>query len=485
MKRIIIALIALMVLSQFVSANSIGSKVNIICQPITITGISITDTDNTTDGFQVEPVKPPCLDVVKCNTSPSSKCCGSCGCFYLANGSFVGGNGTHCAIGYGPGYQPVGFTACEYDPPYCTDSPWNNGCDFDSNGSWVGNNEGGYTYDINDGYTMGLKKVMVNVTINASAGIKWVCTNYLDGGRVTMKVDNYDSQKGTQKIYTLIDPPECDNYTGVQSATWTGYFYMHYWEKPGKYTVTVSAESCCKAADKMSELFEYEAKAGLCIAPPGRDINFGDITACGSNESAVANGDYIQSNCGQCDLCSEPPTIRNLGNVMVNLGVYATDMMISNNGGNGDRIPVSHTPGGPYGAVGYQQGVLWINVGTGWNDLQDKEETIALPPQIYCNRTEQGQCPDCNDITVYYNGLAPGPHATNNLSLMMWPIPCAPTGQYSNSLYVSAIPADDVCCQDHREPYFGSSECITPPQCYEVPGRYPYGTACVAQGSKG
>ncbi|ODS40399.1 MAG: hypothetical protein A7315_08650 [Candidatus Altiarchaeales archaeon WOR_SM1_79] len=473
-ERIVIALIALAVLSQCVSADTIGSKVNILCPPVTITNITVTDDIPETDGFQVDPVKPPCLDVIKCNATPSSKCCDSCGCFYLANGSFVGENGTHCPIGYGPGYQPVGFTACEYDPPYCTESPWNNGCDFDENGSWVGNNEGGYSYDINDGYTMGLKKVQVNVTITTSQ-IKWLCKNFQTGGSVSMTVDNYDSQKGTQKVYNFDDSPTCDPITGDPDATtanWTGYFYMHYWEKPGKYTVTVSVKSCCKASDKMSEIFDYMKKAGICIAPPGKNIKFGRILACGSNVSAVANGDYIQSNCGQCDLCSEPPTLRNIGNVMINLGVHATDMI--NNNGGGSRIPVSHAPGGLYGALGYQQGVLWINVDTGWNDLQDKKEIIALPPQIYCNHTEQQGCDantPCANVTVYDNGLPPGPHAANNISLMIWPIPCVIPGEYSNSIFVSAIPKEDLCCQDHREPYIGSSECITPPQCYEE-GRY-------------
>ena len=472
MKKIIIALIALMVFSQCVSAGSGGSTVNIDCPPVTISAVTMTDNDVTTTGFQVDPEVPnECIDVVKCDATPKQECCDNCGCFYVANGSYVGDGGTHCATGFGPGYQPTGVIPCNYIVPSCNDSPWNNGCDFDANAQWVGNNAGGYAYDVDDGYKMGLKQVRVNVTINTSGGIKWLCTTYLDGGIVTMKVDNYDSQKGTRQVYSFGDPPECSAPEGVYSATWTGYFYMHYWEKPGIYAIDIDAESCCEKKDTTGVIFEYMPTSALCIAPPGKNIDYGNVGACGIGTNATAYGDVITSTCEQCDLCSEPPTLRNIGNTMVNLEVYATDMT----SGNGDIIPVSKV------GLPYVQGNLFINVDTSWNDLQNIPETITLPAQEYCNHTVTTGCPSCLDQVVYDPGLPPGPHATNNISLMMMPIPCVPPGQYSNAIYISAKPAVDVCCQDHREPYFGSSLCITPPQCYEIPGRYPYGTPCASQ----
>ena len=141
---------------------------------------------------------------------------------------------------------------------------------------------------------------------------------------------------------------------------------------------------------------------------------------------------------------------------------------------NGYTIPVSHTVGGPYSAAGYTQGVLWVNVDSEWNDLQDVYEKVKLPAQAYCNYSWMTGCEDgCENMTGYCKGLPPGPHATNNFSLMIWPIPCVGMGEYSNSIYVEGVTAYSwghkcACCQDHREPYYpGTDVCIDPPQCYE------------------
>jgi len=489
MKRILIAiLIALMIFAQGVSAD--GGTIIIGCPEISIDAVSITDDETLDAGNQVYPQKPPCLDVVRCNATPNDQCCDNCGCFYIANGSFVGVNGTHCATGFGPGYQPVGVVACNYTPPPdCTGSPWNNECDFDSNGSWVGDNKGGYAYDVDDGYKMGLRMVEVNVTITTTGEIKCLCKNSpaADGktGSVSMTVDNYDSQKGTRIVYAFDDAPECSSNPTGQTGTWTGYFYMHYWEKPGLYTVTIDADCCCGSEDTYYPVFDYQSKGGVCIAPPGRDIDFGTATACGPNAEAIANGDNITSTCEQCDLCSEPPTLRNIGNTMINLGIWAKDMTSST---TSFTLSVSRVIGGYYSSPSPTQGVLWVNVDSEWNDLTDDTgyETVTLPAQKYCNFSWIDDCESgCENVTTHCEGLPPGPHATNNFSLRIWPVPCV-SGEFRNDIYVAAKTAysyyehvgcccDELrcaCCQDHREPYFplkaiDSGACIDPPQCYE------------------
>ena len=449
-------------------AYSIGSVVNIVCSPVVINSFEIlNDSDNSSAGVQIAPPVPEaCIGLLRCESKPTESCCDECGCFYIVNTSepagfsYSGEDGTHCATGFGPGYQPTGYSVCNNSPV--------NGCigecGFNKNGNWQGYGNGAYCYDENDGYRgidgTGIKNVAVRVNISNPGGIKHVCSNLQNGGSVKMMIDNYESHNKYSIKFT--NPAECYNSTlasALKSAVWTGNFKMHYWEKSGFYSVKVNVATACGSSISKNANFEYLASAQLCIAPTDVNVNFGTISC--AQDNATAYGDMNMGDCNQSDLSSPKATIRNIGNTLVNAMVQSTDMeCISED--CVDFIPASKaSPPSP----AYIQGSLWINLGNGWNDLQTTPEKMRFNPHCSC---------------FNYYGIPPGPHATNSFDLRIYPLKCIEPGIYRQTLkIISAVTNGGEHCQDDRETlYPKNNTCILPPQCYEIPGRYNYGTAC-------
>jgi len=448
-------------------AYTLGSVVTITCPPIVINSLEIlNDSDNSSTGVQISPPVPGrCMGLLRCSSKPSTSCCDDCRCFYIANASspegfsYSGEGGTHCATGFGPGYEPAGYAACDnYPVDGCTGE-----CNFNENENWMGYGNGAYCYDGNDGYKgiegNGIKNITVRVNISNPGGIQMVCSNLQGGGSVKMTIDNYESRK-KYKI-KLNGPEECNNSTlasALTSAVWTGNFRMHYWEKPGFYSVKVNAINACGSSISKNANFEYLSSAKLCIAPGDVNMDFGTVNCTADN--ATAYGDMNMGDCNRSDISSPGATIRNVGNTVVNAMVHSTDMVCISPGCS-DVIPASKaSPPSP----GYLQGNLWINLGNGWNDLQTTPEKMRFTPHCSC---------------IDYYGIPPGPHATNSFDLMIYPLKCVKAGIYRHTFTITAIAGEGKYCQDDREAlYPKNNTCVLPPQCYEIPGRYTYGTAC-------
>ena len=525
MKRILIAiLIALMVFAQGVSADDGDANFTGGCPPVTILDVTIYNDSSPTPGTQITPEIPACHGVLKCSATPHTNCTwegGSAMCQFNATGHDVGiATGTHCLD---PSHDPV---LCTFSAP---DTGCDDQCEYDINGMWKGAGKGGWTYDPDDGYKMGLQLVKVNVTINSTGGVEHICK--ANGGVVKIWVDNYDSQNGDLQEILLMDPPECEDdelADTVNISSWIGYFFMHYWEKPGKYVVNAEVVSCCGETDRDKEIFNYQSSNKLCLAPSGKSIMYGSATMC-VDKNSTAYGDVNTSTCEQCDIGSAPATIRNIGNTVINAYVHATHLMCQVPSCGSDRIPVSIAANGNGGF--YKQGNIYINVGNGWNDLQTTPEQMNLTHQAYCIKEpicgngicewgEMQGCPydctcypgPCSEQNLSVPGLPPGPHATNIMDLIINPLPCKSPGTYKQTITIVSNPIEQ-CCQDHRELEYPcdypldinwagytskgvsvlgqagnydalglcnvqklSDDCITPsiptPQCYEIPNRY-------------
>jgi len=469
MKKILnLALVILIAYAMIsgVSANGNGAGFNATCPPVTINSVTIiSDEDNATPGVQIYPTLPDnCLGVLKCDASPDPECeleGGKAHCSWNASGDMTDDYGTHCK-------NPQGnLVLCNFTAP---DTGCPDQCEYDKSGKWIGAGLGGWTYDPYDGYMMGLKTVTVEVNVSAVGGIEHVC----DGGVVKIIVDNYDLQK---EAIVLEDPSMCSIDDEAGSAIWSGTFKMHYWEKPGFYNVIAEVVSCCGEDDTDAyNYFQYQETPALCIAPPGKTIDYGSAIVC-MDDNATAMGDALMSNCTQCDIGSPEATIRNIGNAVLNAIVSGTDLVCTKGDCGGDKIPVSHAGTFP------QQGNIWIDLGNGWTSLWNVPMKMNMVAQNYCTKTITTGCPQCTE-TVHVYGLPPGPHATNFLSLMINPLPCVGTGYYSQTITITHDVIEG-CCQDHREAHYpDDTKCLTPtaptPQCYEIPNRYgvEYLTTC-------
>jgi len=504
------------------------------CVPISIMSITIYNDSSQSPGTQITPEIPACIGVIKCDATPADNCSlegGAAMCQFDEQGKDVGiTKGTYCLD---PSYEPV---LCNFSSPGTVPFNCSNSCEYDINGNWKGEGKGGWTYDPLDGYRNGLQLVKVNVTINSTGGVDHLCK--ANGGFVKIWVDNYDSQDGELQEILLIDPPECSNETLadiVNISSWTGFFFMHYWEKPGKYVVNAEAVSCCGETDRDKEVFNYQSSNKLCLTPRGRSIQYENAEMC-IDKNSTALGDVNTCNCDPCDLSTGNHTIRNIGNTVINAIVSATHLTCQVPSCESDRIPVSIAADASGGF--YSQGNVYINLGNGWNDLQTTPEKIRMNNQVYCFKEpvcgngkcewgEKQSCPhDCvcsgsnncseDNLTIY--GLPPGPHATNVMDLIINPLPCKSPGTYAQTITIISDPIGDVCCQDDREKewpckypldiyrdgytskgvnvlgqtgnydalglcnlrllsdYGNPDDCITPsiptPQCYEIPSRY-------------
>lgn len=453
---LIIGLIALaMLIAPGVSAQSggVGGGGNVGCAPPSIDSINIVaqDANPIAAGLQITPQLPSqCLDVTKCNASPVAACQtfgANNHCEWNATGGYVGVSaGTHCLDA---SQQPVLCTFTEK----CDDD-----CAYNAAGQYVGPNKGGYTYDEDDGYKLGLKTLTVQVVVSTASGIK---AQICEGGGVYLTVDNYDLQK-TKVIKLLpVDLSVCNNASAT-TATFNGSFKMHYWEKPGWYSVEIEAVECCTEKAIGGAIFEYTETPAVCVAPAEKTMNYGTMIP---GQSAYALGDVIKSNCSQCDIGTAPATVRNIGNAVINVDVSSShmDCVVSETPGcAGNRIPVTEE---------YTNGVIYIDLGNGWKQLSKTSTAMNLTAQDYCTQNVTLGCPNCSSVIMPVYGLPPGPHATNNLSLMINPVPNVAVGYYMHTVTITPKQIEK-CCQDHREIAWPTTKtCITPPQCYET-GRY-------------
>ena len=443
-----VILVSIFILSCNSQADDADIEGTVTCSKIFINSVEILNDSDSAPVVQILPPSPgSCIGLLRCSSTPADSCMlpGSvASCKFNASGADVGiEKGGYCL-------NPL----CE--PVPCNNSPVEGcagECSFHENGNWAGYMKGKYCYDKNDGYKgidgTGIKMVFVRVNISSTTDITEICY-----GTVKMRIDNYESRD--KYAIKLAKPGECLTNPGAKSAVWTGNFTMHYWEKPGFYKIGTDAINSCASSDYKSVHFKYLSSAQLCVAPENININYG-VMSCKMN-NVTAYGDMNMGDCNQSDLSSPEATIRNIGNTIVNAMVKSTDF-ICTSPGCGDFIPATRTS--PF----IMRGHLYIDLGNGWNDLQTEFEKMYFMP--HCN---------CMD----YYGIPPGPHATNSLNLMINPMKCVKAGAYKQTFTI--IPDTDTeeeCCQDNREQrYPGDNTCILPPQCYEIPGRYPYGTNC-------
>lgn len=448
-------LVTVLFLSCGTAAQQSGAGLNLTCPPVMINSIEILNDSLAEPGLQIFPAVPEkCIGILRCSSEPVADCMlqgGIAYCGFNASSADVGlDRGGYCLA---PGNTPV----------LCNNSPVANcigECSFHESGKWAGFMLGEYCYDRYDGYKgidgSGIRKVAVKVNVSSPAGIKLICPKDTDSGSVKMKIDNYESKN---KYSINLNPPnQCYNSTNasnLKSAIWTGEFFMHYWEMPGFYDIKVSASTCCGSSSHKNTNFEYLSSAQLCIAPNEVYIDYGS-GSCDMN-NLTSQGDMIMGSCNQSDLSSKEATLRNIGNTRVNALAKSTDLeCVSPDCWN--VIPATKLT--PFKKIGN----LYIDFGNGWNDLQNEFEKINLDPHCGCEN---------------YYGLPPGPHATNIINLMIKPMMCVKPGAYRQDLTITADIADEGDCQDNREQRYPQNDtCIEPPQCYEIPGRYPFGTNC-------
>ena len=172
------------------------------------------------------------------------------------------------------------------------------------------------------------------------------------GDNVTVSISAVVSDSnGWEDIYTVAavitgpgtvaDSPVTLNLVShdTTTATFNGTFNMSFYYDNGTYTVNVTATDMGGLAGSGTENFTYKSCIGLAIDAAA--INFGAVDP-GENSSIPGDENYEEGS-------TNGMTLRNIGNVEIDLNIEASDMVMSGSSGTGtianDNIYCGFTAG--------------------------------------------------------------------------------------------------------------------------------------------
>jgi len=172
------------------------------------------------------------------------------------------------------------------------------------------------------------------------------------GDNVTVNISAVVSDSnGWEDVYTVAavitgpgavaDSPVTLNMVShdTTTATFNGTFNMSFYYANGTYTVNVTATDTGGLAGSGTENFTYKSCIGLAIDAAA--INFGAVDP-GENSSIPGDENYEEGS-------TNGMTLRNIGNVEIDLNIEASDMAMSGSSGTGtianDNIYCGFTAG--------------------------------------------------------------------------------------------------------------------------------------------
>ena len=192
----------------------------------------------------------------------------------------------------------------------------------------------------------------ITVTPDDSAAEEGVQINPIPGANKTVNISAVVSDSnGWEDINTVAavitgpgtvaDSPVTLNLVShdTTTATFNGTFNMSFYYANGSYSVNVTATDMGGLAGSGTENFTYKSCIGLSIDAAA--INFGTVDP-GENSSIPGDENYEEGSMNGM-------TIRNIGNVEIDLNIEASDMAMSGSSGTGtianDNIYCGFTAG--------------------------------------------------------------------------------------------------------------------------------------------